>query len=237
VTAEVDERQHLVLIPGLSCDAALWEAQVSGLWDLAEFSIGDISRDDSIAVMASRILAQAPPRFAVAGASMGGYVAMEIWRRAPERVSRIALLSTNARADNRHQSAIRRGSLVTAQERGFEAVVRDSLNRLVRPEAPETLREAIVTMSLRVGFDAYRRQQTAIIERPDSRDDLPTIDVPTMILVGEDDRFTPPALSEEMAGMIRGAVLERIADCGHFPTLEQPEAVTAALRRWLSQAA
>lgn len=230
-------RQPLVLIPGLACDAALWEAQVSGLWDLAAFTIGDTLRDDSIAVMASRILASAPERFAVAGLSMGGYVALEIWRQAPGRVTRLALLDTNARADNRHTSAMRRGTIAAAEQRGYEAVAREGLTRLVRPEAPADLRERVVAMALRTGFEVYARQQNAIITRADSRDDLTGIKVPTLVLVGEQDALTPPALSEEMATAIPGAVLERIADSGHLSAMEQPTAVTAAMRRWLERPA
>ena len=226
-------KQGLVLIPGLYCDDALWEAQSAGLADRAEVRIADVTKDSSIAAMAERILASAPERFAVAGLSMGGYVALELWRQAPERVTRIALLDTNARSDSAKTAAARRGFIARARETSFEPIVRGALPVLMRPDTAPDIVERFVAMALRVGLEGYARQQEAIITRADSRADLPTITVPTLVLVGEEDRLTPPELSEEIAAAVPGAVLERIARCGHLSTMEQPEAVTAALKRWL----
>ncbi len=229
------ERQALVLVPGLSCDRHVWQAQIAGLADIADVTVGDTLHDDSIPLMASRVLDAAPERFAIAGFSMGGYVAMEIWRRAPERVMRLALVDTNARADTEEQAALRRAAIATARSRGFEHVLRGSLRQLVAPDCPEALFEEVVQMALRVGFGSYMDQQAAIIDRADSLETLGTVTVPAMIMVGEADALTPPRLAEEMVRALPGAVYEVIADAGHMAPMEQPETVNAAFRRWLSR--
>jgi pimeloyl-ACP methyl ester carboxylesterase len=234
----VTGRQALVLVPGLSCDRHVWQEQIAGLADIAEVTVGDTLKDDSIALMASRVLDAAPERFAIAGFSMGGYVAMEIWRRAPERVTRLALVDTNARADSEEQAALRRAAIATARSRGFEHVLRGSLRQLVAPDCPEALFEEVVQMALRVGFGTYMDQQAAIMDRADSLETLGTVTVPTMVMVGEADALTPPRLAEEMVQALiqsaSGAVYEVIADAGHMAPMEQPEAVNAAFRRWLT---
>lgn len=229
------ERQALVLVPGLSCDRHVWQAQIAGLADIADVTVGDTLHDDSIPLMASRVLDAAPERFAIAGFSMGGYVAMEIWRRAPERVMRLALVDTNARADTEEQAALRRAAIATARSRGFEHVLRGSLRQLVAPDCPEALFEEVVQMALRVGFGSYMDQQAAIIDRADSLETLGTVTVPAMVMVGEADALTPPRLAEEMVRALPGTVYEVIADAGHMAPMEQPEAVNAAFRRWLSR--
>ncbi|WP_334182907.1 alpha/beta fold hydrolase [Novosphingobium sp.] len=228
------ERQALVLVPGLSCDRHVWQAQIAGLADIADVTVGDTLHDDSIPLMAGRVLDAAPERFAIAGFSMGGYVAMEIWRRAPERVMRLALVDTNARADTEEQAALRRAAIATARSRGFEHVLRGSLRQLVAPDCPEALFEEVVQMALRVGFGTYMDQQAAIIDRADSLETLGTVTVPAMVMVGEADALTPPRLAEEMVRALPGAVYEVIADAGHMAPMEQPEAVNAAFRRWLT---
>ncbi len=227
-------RQALVLVPGLSCDRHVWQAQIAGLADIAEVTVGDTLKDDSIVLMASRVLDAAPERFAIAGFSMGGYVAMEIWRRAPERVTRLALVDTNARADSEEQAALRRAAIATARSRGFEHVLRGSLRQLVAPDCPEALFEEVVQMALRVSFGTYMDQQAAIIDRADSLETLGTVTVPAMVMVGEADALTPPRLAEEMVQALPGAVYEVIADAGHMAPMEQPEAVNTAFRRWLT---
>ncbi|MEE4451903.1 alpha/beta fold hydrolase [Novosphingobium resinovorum] len=227
-------RQPLILVPGLSCDTALWEAQVAGLADVAETIVADTLSDDSIAAMATRLLDAAPERFAIAGLSMGGYVAMEVARRAPERVTRLALLDTNARADSAEQAQLRRFAIRTAHDRGFEAVIRGSLAQLVHPETDPAIAEAVVQMALRVGLPTFENQQAAIIGRMDSLPGLGAVSCPALVVVGAQDLLTPPYYAEEMAAAIPGAVLRLIPDCGHMATMERPEAVNAALRGWLA---
>jgi pimeloyl-ACP methyl ester carboxylesterase len=230
----VSTPQPLVLVPGLTCDAAVWRAQLDGLADAATMTVADTAQDGSIAAMAQRLLDTAPERFALAGFSMGGYVAMEVAARAPGRVTRLALLDTNAGADDAGRAAVRRAAVRTARERGFEKVLRGSLGLLVHPEADPAIGEAVVAMALRVGIEAFARQQAAIVGRPDPLPGLTAVRVPALVLVGADDRTTPPRYAEEIAAAIPGAVLRRIARCGHMAPMEQPEAVNAALREWLA---
>lgn len=227
-------RETLILLPGLYCDEALWAAQRDALAEAADIIVADLSQDESIAAMAGRVLACAPERIAVAGLSMGGYVALEMWRHAPQRITRLALFDSNARPDGEDHAAARRSAIARAVDQSFELVVREALPRLMRPDTAPEVQEAFVAMAARVGLTVYIRQQEAIIRRADSRPCLPTICVPTLVAVGEDDLLTPPALSEEMAALIPGAWLARIANCGHLSSMDQPEAVTALLREWLA---
>lgn len=227
-------RQPLVLVPGLTCDAGVFRAQTAGLADVADMTVASTVEDDSIAAMAARLLDDAPDRFALAGFSMGGYVAMEVIARAPERVTRLALIDTSPAVDDAGQAAVRRAAVRTARERGFEKVLRGSLSLLLHPDAAPEIGEAVVAMALRVGVDTFAAQQHAIIHRADPRPGLAAIAVPTLVLVGEDDRTTPPRHSEAIAAAVAGAQLHCIARCGHMATMEQPGAVNAALREWLS---
>jgi pimeloyl-ACP methyl ester carboxylesterase len=231
-----DKKIPLLLLPGLLCDAALWRAQVADLADLAECRIADLTRHDSVAAMAEAALADAPPRFALAGLSMGGYVAHEIMRRAPERVERLALLDTSARADSDEQRARRRGLLALARRGRFRGGTPRLLPLLVHParidDAP--LVETVMGMAERVGRDGFLRQQTAILGRPDSRPDLPRIACPTLVLCGRQDALTPLEAHEEMAAAIPAARLVVVEECGHLAPLERPAAVSEAMRQWLS---
>ncbi len=229
------ERIPLVLLPGLLCDQALWRPQVDALADIAAFQIGDLTLNDSLGAMARRVLAAAPPRFALAGLSMGGYVAQEIMRRAPERVSRLALLDTSARADTPEQTARRRGLIELSEKGKFHGVTPRLLPLLLHPEhlADRALTAIVLGMAERVGKAAFLRQQKAIMGRPDGREDLPRIQCPTLVLCGRQDALAPLPLHEEMAGLVAGAALTVIEDCGHLSTLEKPDEVNAAMRRWL----
>ncbi|WP_135468946.1 alpha/beta fold hydrolase [Crenalkalicoccus roseus] len=226
--------QDLLLLPGLLCDARLWRDQVAGLGDRARCVVADLTRDDSLSALAARALAAAPPRFALCGLSMGGYVAFEILRRAPERVTRLALLDTSARPDTPEQARRRRGLMALARAGTFRGVTPRLLPQLVHPaHLGGPVAAEVMAMAERVGRDAFLRQQAAILGRPDSRPLLPGIRVPALVAVGEEDALTPPALSEEMAALIPGARLARLPGCGHLPPLEDPAATTALLRAWL----
>jgi len=234
-TAAAYDALPTVLIPGLTCSARLYAEQIPALWQFGPVIVADHRRDDSMAAIARRIVAAAPPRFALAGLSMGGYIAFEIMRQAPERVAKLALLDTGARADEPEQTERRRVVMALA-ENGRYAEVPDlafplyvhrnrhgdfSLKRIVRMMAEET------------GAEAYLRQQQAILSRPDSRPGLAAIACPTLVLVGDGDEATPPKLAREIAAGIFGSRLVTIPDSGHLSTLEQPEAVTKALVEWL----
>ena len=231
------EREPLLLLSGLLSDGALWSAQVDDLADVAAPVIPDLSRDDSIAGMALRALAAAPPRFALAGLSMGGYVALEIVRRAPGRVAKLALLDTSARTDTPEQAERRREAIRLADEGAFDGVADRMLPNLVHPDrlGDGALVSAIRAMAARLGRDGFLRKQRAIMGRVDSRPDLPRVACPTLVLCGREDASTPLALSEEIAALVPGARLEVVERCGHMSAMERPAEVTAALRRWLAE--
>lgn len=226
----------LILLPGLLCDATLWRHQVDGLADIADITIADLTGHDSFAALADAVLAMAPPRFALAGLSMGGYLAQEIMRRAPDRILRLALLDSSARADSAVQSRRRRGLIGLAGRGRFKGVTPRLLPLLIHPDrmADEALTGAVMAMADAVGKDAFLRQQQAILTRPDGRGDLARIACPTLVLCGRQDALTPLEAHEEMAAAIPGARLVVIEDCGHLSTLEAPDAVTAAMRDWLT---
>lgn len=199
-------------------------------------TVGDLTRADSMAGVAESVLAAAPPRFALAGLSMGGYVSFEIMRRAPERVMRLALLDTSARADTPEQTEARR-ALIDLCDRGeFKGVTPRLLPRWIHPArlADTALTETVMAMTARVGREAFVRQQTAIMSRPDSRPGLSRIGCPTLVLCGREDQATPVEVHREMAADIANARLAVVPECGHLSPLERPAEVTAALRAWLA---
>lgn len=229
-------RTPLLLLPGLLCDAALWRPQSTALADLVVPIVCDLTRHDSLSAMAASVLAEAPEYFSLAGLSMGGYVAQEIMRQAPQRVLRLALLDTSSRPDTDEQRARRRGLIELAGRGEFKGVTPRLLPLLIHPDrlADPPLVDIVLGMAERVGKDAFLRQQSAIMGRPDGRPDLPRIACPTLVLCGREDALTPPALHEEIAAAIPGARLEIIEKCGHLSTLEAPDQVNAAFREWLA---
>jgi pimeloyl-ACP methyl ester carboxylesterase len=222
-----------LLVPGLLCSARLFAEQLPDLWRRGPVMIADHTRDDTMEAIARRILADAPPRFALAGLSMGGYIAFEILRQAPERVERLALLDTGAPPDPPEHSE-RRRRLIELTRRGRFEDVADLLAGLMFREPDETLLELNRQMAREVGPDAFISQQTANIARADSRSDLAGIRCPALVLVGDSDAITPPEWSEELAAGIPGARLVVVPECGHLSTLECPREVTRALLDWLA---
>lgn len=228
--------QPIVMVPGLRCDAYLYQPVIARLGGDIAPMIGDISLDDTIAGMANRILAAAPPRFALAGLSMGGYVVLDIMRQAPERVTHLALLDTNARPDSEERKQTRRAEMALVAQGKSALVSRTALpGLLAEKHLGTTIAEAVHDMAMRVDINAYYRQQEAIMGRIDSRPFLKHIAVPTLVGVGAEDRLIPLPLSEEMADAIAGAELVIFPDAGHVPTLENPDAVAAALRTLLAR--
>ena len=229
-------RVPLVLLPGLLCDRDLWAPQLEALADVADMTVGDLTRDDSMAGMAARVLAQAPERFALAGLSMGGYASFEILRRAPERVTRLALLDTSARPDTPEQSQRRRDLIALAERGSFKGLTPQLLPQWVHPERMKdpVFVARVAAMTSRVGGDAFVRGQTAIMNRPDSRPGLARIRIPTLVLCGRQDAATPPDRHREIAADVPNATLVIVEDCGHLSTLEKPAEVGAALRAWLA---
>ena len=231
----MSSRTPLLLLPGLLCDAALWNHQAETLSDLAEVAVADLTKADRIGAAAQGVLASAPDEFAVAGLSMGGYIALEIMRQAPDRVVRLALLNTSARPDTQEKMRFRQELINLARVGQFKGVTRRLLPKLIHAErvADAVLVENILQMAERIGREAFLRQQRLIMNRPDSRHDLALIHCPTVVICGRQDGLTPLAESEEMAEKIPRAKLVVIEDCGHLSTMERPRAVSAVLRYWL----
>jgi pimeloyl-ACP methyl ester carboxylesterase len=225
-----------LLVPGLLCTPDFYAAQLAAIWRHGPVSIVRHADDDDIAAVARRILAEAPARFALAGHSFGGYIALEIMRQAGARVARLALIDTAARADTAEQTARRQTLIALAGGGRFADIADLQFPQLVHPDrhGDAGLRARIRKMANDTGADAFIRQQRAIISRPDSRPGLAAIRCPTLVVVGDHDELTPPDRAAEIATAIPGARLVTIANSGHMTAMEQPDAVTAALADWLA---
>ncbi len=225
----------VLLVPGLNCSPRLYAPQLAALWGFGPVTVADHTRDDTMAAIARRILDTAPPRFALAGLSMGGYIALEIVRQASSCVARLALLDTGPRDDPPEAQAKRRTNIAATEAGRFDEIVDAQFPLYVHPSraGDAALKADYLAMCHDVGPQAYVRQQKAIMSRPDSRPLLATIRCPTLVLVGAQDEATPPALSQEMAAGIAGARLVTVPDCGHLSTMERPEAVTQELVGWM----
>jgi pimeloyl-ACP methyl ester carboxylesterase len=226
-----------VLVPGLLCSPRLYAEQLPALWQFGPVSVASHHHDDSLAAIARRLLAAAPPQFALVGLSMGGYLAFEIMRQAGHRVTRLALLNTSARPDTTEQAQRRRDQIAMTQEGQFTEVVGILYRSWVRAarRSDPALQRVISQMADETGPEAFIRQQTAIMNRPDSRAGLAAIGCPVVVVAGADDDITIPDRAAEIAGHVPQARLVVIPDCGHLSTLEQPAAVTQALVGWLTQ--
>src|SRR5579863_9253763 len=226
----------IVLIPGLLASPRLYAEQIPHLWRLGPVTVATHTRDDSMGGIARRVLASAPARFALAGLSMGGYVCFEILRQAPERIAKLVLLDTSARADVPEQSEQRRAQIEMARSGRLGEVADALLPKLVhaRRWGDESLRRIWRDMVQGVGAEGFINQQTAIIGRPDSRPGLAAIRCPTLVIVGDGDVLTPPERADEIVKGIPGARLGLIRDSGHLSTLEQPVAVTNSMVNFLS---
>jgi pimeloyl-ACP methyl ester carboxylesterase len=224
-----------VLVPGLNCSARLYADQIPALWRFGPVVAADHTRDDSIAAIAGRILAAAPPRFALAGLSMGGYIAFEIVRQARERVVKLALLDTAAGPETPQQTQARLPRIELAKAGRFAEVEAAMFPLLVHRDrhGDAALKNLVRTMADETGAEVFLRQTQAIMARADSRPTLATITCPTLVLVGDGDVLTPPERAQEMAAGIRGARLVVVPECGHVSTLERPQAVNKALVEWM----
>jgi len=222
----------LMLLPGLLCDHRLWQYQLP---HFADARVADLTRDDTIPAMAARTLVAAPKRFALAGLSMGGYVAFEILRQAPERVTHLALFATSARADEAAAVRRRKGLIGLVRQHRFLGVSRRLLPSLLHPDnlTNQPLCELVVRMAADLGREVYLRQQAAILARPESRESLEALRIPALIGAGAADQTTPPDRGREIADLIPGAEFQLFERSGHLPPLEEPDAVTQAIENIL----
>jgi len=230
-------KKTLVLLPGLLNTRRVFEQQIEALSDVADCIVPELWHHGTIGAMAEAALALAPPSFALVGFSMGGYVAFDIVRRAPQKVERLALIDTQAAPDSAESSARRRGLLEQTKIGRFHGVQRTLLPQLVhRSHVNEaSVSQPIFDMAQEIGADGFVREQQAIIARADSRPLLVDIEVPTVVIVGRQDQVTPLPRSEQMAADIATSRLVVLEECGHMSPLEKPVEVTAALRRWLTE--
>jgi pimeloyl-ACP methyl ester carboxylesterase len=226
----------VVLIPGLNCSARLYVEQIPHLWRLGPVMVADHTRGGSVAEIAEQILASAPAHFALAAFSFGGYVAFEILRQAAQRVARLALLDTSARADTTEQIQRRMDRMAMAETGHFHESLDLQFPLVVHPsrQGDVALQAAYRNMAEEYGSAAFVSHCKASISRPDSRRDLASIRCPTIVVVGDSDQITPPALAKEMADGIIAARLIVIPQSGHLSPLERPEIVTQALVEMLS---
>jgi pimeloyl-ACP methyl ester carboxylesterase len=225
-----------VLIPGLLCTPRLYAEQIPALWPLGPVTIANHAHDDSMSGIARRVLSSAPPKFALVGLSMGGYVAFEILRQAPERIAKLALLDTTARPDTPEQTEQRRRQIEMARDGRFSGIAQLLFPRFVAAarHGDRALQAVVREMAEATGAEAFVRQQTAIMGRADSRPSLPAIACPTLVVVGADDALTPPDRAAEIAAAVPRSRQVVVPDCGHLSTLEQPAAVTALLVDFLA---
>ncbi len=226
----------VVLVPGLLCSALLYAPQIPALWPFGQVAVANHRRDSEIGATTARILSEVPPRFALVGLSMGGYIAFAMLQQAPERIAKLALLDTQARADTPEQTAGRETQIIMAQSGRFTEIPELSIPRYLHRnrQTDARLTGIVRQMAWDTGPEAFVRQQRMIISRPDSRPLLASIRCPTLVLVGDGDVATPPELNKEIADGIAGARLVVVPDCGHLSTIEQPDAVNAALVQWLN---
>lgn len=234
-TVLMSDPVDLVLIPGLLCTDALYAPLVPALGRHARLVVANHRRHSTMSDIAAKILSEVPAKFALCGLSMGGYIAFEIMRQAPERVSRLALLDTMARADTPERIAGRKAAVEKARIEGMAPVSKMLLPQWVHPSrlSDTDLCAAVTKMAADTGVDAFERQQAAIATRADSRPTLAKIACPTLVLVGRQDAATPVADAEEIAAGIKGSKLVVIETCGHLTTMERPVETGNAVMSWL----
>ena len=233
------DKERLVFLPGLLCNERLWKPQLTRFQDQYFCEVPDLTQENSISKLALSVLKQIRGKFNLVGLSMGGYVALEIMRIAPERVLRLALVDTKARADDPLQKRRRRGLLALAGKGKFKGVTPHLMPLLIHPDrmGDEVLTNDIYEMAEEVGQEAFVRQQTAILDRESHLDLLPKIKCPTQVVCGRQDLITPLDCSEEIHALIPGAELLVVEDCGHLSNVETPDEVNQVLASWLDRPA
>nr|WP_255440480.1 alpha/beta fold hydrolase [Caenimonas sedimenti] len=223
----------LILIPGLAGDAAMWRRQLETLAAYRPVVTDVQTRFDSIPAMAAALIDEHPGPLVLCGASMGGMIAMEATRQAPARVAGLALLGTSARPETDDMRAVREAAIALFEEGRVAEVIEPNVQFAFHPDNAPRLAADYLDFVLRAGAEQLIRQNRAVIARPDARTHLPQLRCPVLVVCGDSDVIAPPECSREIAQLVPQAQLELVPQCGHMLTMEQPEAVNAALLRWL----
>lgn len=229
--------EPLVLLPGMMCDARLFAPQIMALSSETVVAFAPISRGETVEDIAAHLLEQLPAHFALAGLSMGGIVAMELLRRAPDRITRLALMDTNPLAETPHVAAAREPQIVAAKAGRLRDVMREEMKPKYLAPGPgqqKTL-DVVMAMAEDLGPEVFVRQSRALQRRPDQQSTLSKCKVPTLVLCGEHDTLCPVKRHSFMAELIPHATLVIVPDAGHLPPLEQPDATTQALQAWMAE--
>lgn len=231
----MNEGLPIVLVPGLNCSARIFAEQLPALWQHGPVMIADHRHGDSVASIARSILASAPPKFALLGYSMGGYIVFEMLRQARERVTRLAFISTGARPDSEQHIKFRTERIAQIRAGNFGEMNESQFPLLVHPSRhnDERIRRTYLTMTEESGPDTLIRHLTACINRPDSRPELAAIHCPTLVLVGDSDKVTPPMFAEEIKTGVPHSRFVLVPECGHLSPLEKSDVVTESLVEWL----
>ena len=229
-------KEPLLLLPGMMCDARLFQAQIAAFSSERPVMVMPMTGHDTIEGLAQDVLDHSPPRFALAGLSMGGILAMEIIRRAPERVTRLALLDTNPKAELPEVQARRQPQIARAKQGRLRDVMVEEMkpNYLVDGPHRAAILDLCLQMAQDLGPDVFISQSKALASRPDQQDALRSVDVPTLVLCGRADTLCPIGRHELMRDLIPDASLVIIENAGHLPVLEQPEKTNEALKAWLT---
>ena len=229
------ETLPILLVPGLVCSPRIYAPQLPSLWRMGPVMFPNHIRDNTMAGIAKRILDEAPKRFALAGHSMGGYIVLEMFRQAPERIERLGLLNTSARPETPEASEGRHALIAETKAGGYPAIIDKLFARFVHPTRVNDagLKKIVMDMAGDVGPERFVAQLEAIMSRADSRPLLASIECPTLVLTSDTDNMVKNEFSHELAKAISGAKLVVIPDCGHLTQLEKPEAMTTAMLDWL----
>ncbi|HYD77277.1 alpha/beta fold hydrolase [Ramlibacter sp.] len=225
----------LVLLPGLAGNDSMWRDQLADLADFRPHVTDVHMRHATVAEMAAGLLSRFPGELVLCGASMGGMVAMEAARQAPGRIRGLALLGTTARPEDDAMRGVRENAIRLFEQGRMREVIEPNVGMAFHPDRAKDadLTGRYLEFVLQAGAGQLVRQNRAVIGRPDARTHLPSLRCPVLVMCGEDDQLTPPALSREIAALVPGAQLVMLPRCGHMLTMEQPEAVNRELRRWL----
>ena len=229
--------EPLVLVPGMMCDARMFIHQIAAFSRQRAIHLAPTATGATIEDIAVSILATAPASFALAGAGMGGIVAMEMQRRAPDRVTRLALISTNAQSETPGIAAAREEKIVKARAGRLRDVIADDMAAgFLSPYGPQDgIDHLVMEMALDMGPDVFVNQSRAMQRRPDQQKTLRMLRIPALVLCGVHDEKTPVRRHEFMATLIPYATLEIVPDAGHIPALEQPGEINRHLGNWLNQ--